>query len=149
MGAIGEHFQEEELRCRGSLRGVPPCPYCGGVNKCDQILVDALEELRALVGVPILVDDAYRCPGHNAQVGGVKGSQHELGIAADIKIQGMTPAEMYRAALQVPAFANGGIGVSDAPSGYIHLDCRPHRARWTYNLQGKESPWNPALDIDA
>lgn len=145
MGATSPHFTDAELRCRGTLRGVPPCPHCGGVNRCQQRLLDALEALRASAGVPIAVDCAYRCDGHNREVGGVPGSEHTLGIAADIKIEGMTPAQMYEAALKVPAFADGGIGVSESKSGYIHVDVRPNQARWSYNLENKQIPWNPAF----
>jgi uncharacterized protein YcbK (DUF882 family) len=138
MGVTSEHFTNEELKCRGTN-------CCGGVNDCQQSLVDALEALRSIVGVPIAVDDAYRCPIHNAAVGGVPNSQHELGIAADIKIQipGITPSQAYHFALQVPAFANGGIGVGET---YLHVDCRAGKARWTYGADGKQAPWNPELD---
>lgn len=134
MGATSSHFSAAELACR----------HCG-VNECNPMLVDALEQLRGLVGVPITVDDAYRCAAHNAAVGGVKHSEHELGQAADIKIQGMTPAEMYRAALRVQAFAGGGIGVAEH-QGYIHVDARPRLARWCYDTAGKQCAWDAALD---
>lgn len=107
--------------------------------------MDALESLRALVGVPITVDDAYRCEYHNAAVGGVPNSQHVQGIAADIKIQGMTPSEMYTAALQIPAFAGGGIGVSESATGYVHLDTRPELSRWSYDIEGRQVKFNPPI----
>jgi hypothetical protein len=140
MGATSEHFSAAELSCRGTN-------CCGGQNECVPALVDALEALRAIAGVPITVDSAYRCPVHNAAVGGVPNSEHTRGIAADIKIEGMTPIAMYAVALKVPAFADGGIGVSESATGYIHVDCRLSLARWTYDLSGKQAPWNPDLDV--
>jgi uncharacterized protein YcbK (DUF882 family) len=128
------HFTNAELACH----------HCG-VNACQQSLVDALEALRTAVGVPIAIDDAYRCPIHNAAVGGVPHSEHELGMAADIKIPGMTPARMYAAALLVPAFANGGIGVAEH-GGYIHVDTRDVKARWCYGPDGKQCAWDANLD---
>lgn len=149
MGATGPHFSATELRCHGTgPDGIGPCPGCGNANECGPTLVDALEALRAIVAVPIIIDDAYRCAVHNKAVGGVPNSEHQLGQAADIKIAGMTPVEMYRAALQVPAFANGGIGVSESETGYIHVDVRPRVARWCYNLQGQQTIWNPSLDTE-
>jgi uncharacterized protein YcbK (DUF882 family) len=127
-----EHFQSSELACE----------HCG-VNACKQELVDALEELRGIVGVPIVIDDAYRCPVHNAEVFGVSNSEHTQGIAADIKIEGMTPAEMYKAALKVPAFR--GIGVAEH-QGYIHVDTRTVEARWCYSVSGAPSAWDRSLD---
>lgn len=130
-GATSAHFTAAELSCHHR------------VNLCTQELVDALEELRAIVG-PIKVNDATRCEKCNAAVGGAKNSQHMLGLAADIQVAGMTAAELYRAALKVPAFRYGGIGVSIG--SYIHVDVRPKLTRWTYDIHGKESPWNRALD---
>jgi zinc D-Ala-D-Ala carboxypeptidase len=134
MGAISQHFSAAELACH----------HCGE-NECNPSLVDALEALRAIVGVPIAVDDAYRCATHNAAVGGVKNSEHELGLAADIRIAGMTPAAMYVAALKVPAFADGGIGVAEG-HGYIHVDTRPRKARWCYDAAGRPCIWDAKLD---
>jgi len=36
---------------------------------------------------------------------------------------------MYELAESVPAFAQGGIGVYDR--GFLHVDVRDHRARWS------------------
>lgn len=129
-----EHFSETELACR----------HCGQ-NECKQELLDALEALRAIVGVPITVDDAFRCAAHNKAVGGAYNSEHVRGLAADVKIQGMTPSEMYRAVLKIPAFASGGIGVAER-QGYIHVDIRPGVARWCYTATGGTCAWNRALD---
>ena len=87
------------------------------------------EALRALGAEPILVDDGYRCPEHNAAVGGVNDSQHTEGKAADIRIEGLTLQQMYDRAKSIPAFLNGGIGVYDG--GFIHVDIRNGKARWS------------------
>lgn len=104
------------------------CRDCG---RCEiqQSLLNALEVLRSLGPEPILVDSAYRCPEHNAEIGGVKDSQHQLGTAADIRIEGLNLQQMYDRAKQVPEFANGGVGVYDG--GFIHVDVRQGRARWS------------------
>lgn len=38
------------------------------------------------LGKPIYVNSGYRCPRHNAAVGGVPNSQHMRGEAADIRL---------------------------------------------------------------
>jgi uncharacterized protein YcbK (DUF882 family) len=75
----------------------------------------------------------------------VPNSEHTRGIAADIKISGMTAQQMYAAALAVPAFRGGGIGVA-LHQGYIHVDVRPTLARWCYDTSGKACAWDKALD---
>jgi uncharacterized protein YcbK (DUF882 family) len=117
MGNLSLHFSKKEMAC-----------HCCGTLKVEQRLLNALEKLRALSGQPLLVHDAYRCPEHNEQVGGVPDSEHTRGMAADVKIPGLSLQQMYELALEVPEFAEGGIGVYDG--GFLHLDVRPHSARW-------------------
>jgi zinc D-Ala-D-Ala carboxypeptidase len=124
-----EHFSESELACH----------HCG-VNGVVRELLDAMELLRTKVGAPVTVDDAYRCPIHNAAVGGAAGSQHILGRAADVRVAGKTARELYRLALQIPAIK--GLGVDDHKQ-YLHLDVRQsgHLAHWCYSLSGHEIPF--------
>lgn len=117
MGDLSAHFSKAELACR-----------CCGELKIDTRLVDALEELRKLTGKPIVVHDAYRCARHNQEVGGVTDSEHTRGLAADVDIPGLSLQQMYEAAMQVPDFVEGGIGVYD--SGFLHVDVRRHCTRW-------------------
>ena len=117
MGDLSAHFSKAEFACR-----------CCGELKIERELIDALEQLRALAGQAIIIHDAYRCPAHNQEVGGVTDSQHTLGMAADVAIRGFSLQQMYELALRVPTFLNGGIGAYD--SGFLHLDVRSHPARW-------------------
>ena len=74
-GKLGSHFDSSEFVC-----------HCCGVGTVDPRLIELLEKLRAKAGKPIHVNCGYRCPSHNAEVGGVPNSQHVLGTAADITI---------------------------------------------------------------
>lgn len=117
MGDLSEHFSKKEFAC-----------HCCGTLKIETVLIQALELFRSLAGKPVVVHDGYRCPAHNQEVGGVTDSEHTRGLAADVSVAGMSLQEMFDLALQVPAFRNGGIGVYD--SVFVHLDIRPHAARW-------------------
>lgn len=58
-------------------------------------LAHALEEVRALLGVPMLISSGYRSLKLNAAVGGAKNSAHTRGLAADfIAPRFGTPAEI-------------------------------------------------------
>ena len=46
--------------------------------------MEQLDKIRAKWGRPIYVNSGYRCPELNKAVGGVKTSQHQLGVAVDI-----------------------------------------------------------------
>ena len=78
---LSEHFNESEMSCH----------HCGQLpdGGISGVLLDGLERLRTIVGKPIYVTNAYRCPEHNAAVGGVSNSQHVQGTAADIYVDGM------------------------------------------------------------
>ena len=59
--------------------------HCGcGFNNIDQRVVDIAQKIRDRVGVPIHINSGCRCEKHNARVGGVKGSFHAQGKAADL-----------------------------------------------------------------
>lgn len=127
------HFSEAELEC-----------HCGcGQNGCQQALIDGLEGFRMLVGGPVIVDDAYRCPTHNAAVGGVPKSQHELGLAADVRVEGKMARDLDPLARQISNL--GGLGVDDHQQ-YIHIDFRASGAlaQWCYNTAGKQEPYYEA-----
>ena len=59
-----------------------------------------LEEVRKLLGRPILINSAYRSLEVNKAVGGKPTSQHVLGCAADIKVSGMTPNNVVKEILK-------------------------------------------------
>lgn len=110
--ALGsEHFSAEEISCR----------CCGkGAEKVSPRLLELLEQLRANTGgLPLELSCAYRCPKHNAEVGGVENSQHILGTAADIRTPShLTVGQLKWYAEQLPF---DGIGVYDWG---IHVDTR-------------------------
>ena len=57
-------------------------------------LARMLEEVRRLLGRPIMVNSAYRSPEVNKAIGSRPTSQHILGCAADIRVPGLTPNDI-------------------------------------------------------
>ena len=90
---LSEHFSESEMSCH----------HCGQLpdGGISGVLLDGLERLRTIVGKPIYVTNAYRCPEHNAAVGGVSNSQHVQGTAADIYVDGMGVWELANICKQI------------------------------------------------
>ena len=72
-------FKEKEFACRccGEL---PPLARAN----VRALVENVLDPVREKLGRPIVVNSGYRCQKHNLEVGGVKGSQHLRGEAADI-----------------------------------------------------------------
>lgn len=123
---ISEHFAEEELWCRGQDQGT--C-NCGHSLIYDPRVIELLEELRANIGgYPLHINSFYRCPSHNARIGGALNSQHAKGTAADIACPDqLTMGEFLWYCEQLPF---DGIGYyyrgpgKGAYNGWIHVDTR-------------------------
>lgn len=78
---LTENFTVEELIAT-QYRGInnQPTPLAFENLK---ILAASLEEIRFLLGTPIIITSGYRCPDLNSAVGGSRNSRHMLGLAAD------------------------------------------------------------------
>ncbi len=62
-----------------------------------QRLAEFLEQVREVLGRPVMVNSAFRSKAVNDAVGSKDTSQHRLGCAADIRVPGMTPDAVVRA----------------------------------------------------
>lgn len=115
------HFTLDEFKCHDGTQ-VPPELY-GNV----QALMDALENIRKAFGnKPIKIVSGYRTLEYNRKIGNkTDGSQHIQGNAADIRISGVSPANVYKI-LDV-MYPNQGLGKY---STFTHFDLRGKRARW-------------------
>lgn len=99
----------------------------------SDVLLEKLDQLRESVGEPLSVSCMYRCPKHNAEVGGVPNSQHVDGTAADV----LVPDDMTVDGLADKAVEVGFDGIGRYyDSGFVHCDCRdggdsPNTYTWT------------------
>lgn len=117
-GYVSEHFKEAEFACN----------HCGKLHPdgIPQELIDALERIRAHYGVPVNINSGYRCPTHNANVGGASNSLHMQGKAADFWMKGIDPHQVYADIDQ--HWPDGGLGKYDT---FTHIDVRGYCARWS------------------
>jgi hypothetical protein len=114
------HFKSDELECG-----------CGcGLNNVKPELLDKLERARTLLGVPIVIFSASRCPAHNAAAGGARNSEHLTGEAVDVHCYSDDVRfHMLRIAFEL-GFARVGIG-----RAFLHLgisQTHPQGVVWTY-----------------
>lgn len=104
-----------------------PCSCCGKGDLVSELYA-VLELVRVFYNVPIIITSGYRCPIHNANVGGGKKSQHLLGTAADIVVKGVDPLEVYHFLDSLfPNQYGLGLYIED---GFVHVDVRAKHARW-------------------
>ena len=92
------HFTLQELTTSeiAARRGLDNTPNATEVANLVRV-AELLEQVRALINRPILVNSAFRSKPVNDAVGSRDTSQHRLGCAADIRVPGMNPEEVCRA----------------------------------------------------
>jgi hypothetical protein len=93
--SLTEHFTLEEMTFTNH-REFDNTPNVLQINNLLR-LAQFLEQVRDLLGKPILIDPAFRSPEVNHAVGSTSVSQHLRGCAADFRVPGMTPAEVVAA----------------------------------------------------
>ena len=128
-----KNFSLKEFDCKGNCKECKDdCEMPQEVYENIIKLSQQLQLLRDYTGRPITINSAYRSPEHNAKVGGSQTSQHLLGKAADITIEGLKPAEVYKIIenlIEMGEMLQGGLGLYEE-KGFVHYDIRKTKARW-------------------
>ncbi len=114
---LSSNFQVKEFACK---------------DGSDKILIDnelvlVLQKVRDYFGKPVTINSAYRNASYNRKIGGVSNSQHTMGTAADVVISGVKAEEVAKYAEYIMG-NKGGIGLYN---GFVHVDTRAKRSRWT------------------
>ena len=121
---LAPDFKVRELRCRDGTDTV----------MVDEALTVVLQCIREHFGKAVTITSGYRTAAHNAAVGGAKSSQHLLGRAADIRVQGVSVEDV---AAYAESLMPGWGGVGRYPvkvgrtTGWVHVDTRANKSRWT------------------
>ena len=100
------------------------CKHCAK-NNIDQRVINMAQTIREELGVPVKVNSGYRCETHNARVGGVKGSFHTKGLAADLSCE-LGAAKMFQAVQKLwkdNKLPDLKYCIYYAQKNFIHIDC--------------------------
>ena len=114
---LSKNFNRAEFACT-----------CGcGFDSVDAETLEVLEAVRMRFGAPVVITSGCRCMDHNRRVGGTPGSQHVLARAADFRVQGIEPQEVYDF-IDWRYPDQYGLGLY---STWVHIDTRTNGpARW-------------------
>ncbi|MFJ1330276.1 YcbK family protein [Capnocytophaga canimorsus] len=125
---LTKNFGKKEFECRDG--STMPSEALENVK----LLAKELQVLRDYLGKKITINSGYRSKAYNATLKGASPkSQHLLGKAADIVIEGMTPkkvAETIEKLIAQGKMKQGGIGIYKT---FTHYDIRGVKARWDFS----------------
>ena len=114
---ITDHFRVYEFACTDGSDPV----------FISTALVEILENIRVHFGAAVTVTSGYRTVSYNKTVSGsTSASQHCSGLAADIKVAGVSPAAVADYAEQLLG-DHGGVGRYGT---FTHIDVRADKSRW-------------------
>lgn len=105
------NFTPKEISCKGD-----------GLIVIDENALDKLQAMRLELGIPLVINSAYRSEAYNKSVGGAPKSQHLQGRAFDIRI---TDA-LSREEIKYHAKEAGFTGIGDYNT-FVHVDTGPTR----------------------
>lgn len=130
---LSANFREKEFDCRGK--------GCCCKTLVDEQLVVYLQKIRNHFGAKVTVTSGYRCTAHNKKVGGASDSRHTEGMAADIKVEGVTPMKVAQYAQSIGVL---GIGLYETQDdGYfVHIDTRTEKSFWYGQKELKRTTFN-------
>ena len=112
---LSKNFKVKEFACKDGSDTI----------LIDSELVTILQNIRDHFNSTVTITSAYRTAEYNATISGAsKNSNHVKGMAADIVISGITPAEVAKYAETIGV---RGIGKY---SGFVHVDTRATKYYW-------------------
>lgn len=112
---LTKNFSYQELACS-----------CCGAARMDAGVMYMAQKARDIYGKPMRVSSGYRCPNHNAKVGGAKTSFHMQGMAIDFAVN--NPADRHK---MLFALRDAGFTGFEISPLHIHVDNGPERLLWT------------------
>ena len=102
------------------------CPCCGAIPYDEEglgqrELFEAYEAIRSTLNRPLRITSGFRCPKHNADIGGEPFSIHLFGLALDIDAKDIGEVESLVAAVNLTA-PNLRMGIYTKAETFVHID---------------------------
>ena len=117
---ISEHFVKRDFDSRKK-----DCS-CAGSLRISLGLVGIIEAMRAKLNKRIDIITGYYCPECRPRQYGIKRDYHHMGVAADIKVNDMSPVDLFLFAESYPEIKGLGINLDN---GHVHVDTRKEDQR--------------------
>jgi len=128
MGDLSKNFSKLEVQC--------PCGC--GANKISSVLIEKLQKVRNITGIPIIITSGVRCEFYNTSIKASMNSSHipdEHGIGNAVDIACTNSKDRYEIVQVVQKFFNR-IGIfGGSYGGFVHLDVdrsKVQEVMWLY-----------------
>lgn len=129
---LSANFCAREFDCK--------CGTCAQ-TQIDEKLAEHLQSIRNHFASALTITSGYRCQAHNTAVGGASRSKHMSGLAADIRVRGISPADVAAYAESIGVL---GIGLYDS---FTHIDTRSEKAFWYSDRQERRETFAETADL--
>ena len=123
---LTNNFRLNEFSCNDENKTQVPLDLMSEVRE----LANNLQIIRNNIEKPIYINSGYRTEEYNTKVGGRDSSYHLRAMAADIRVSGIKPKELYKIIenlIYEGYIKEGGLGLYDT---FVHYDIRGFKARW-------------------
>lgn len=107
---LARHFKVKEFACKDGSQ----------VVFIDDYLCTILDILRNKIGKPVIITSGYRTPEWNKKCNGAKYSYHMRGMAADIRVDGMSAKELAK---ELDKIVENSCGII-VYNNWVHFDVR-------------------------
>lgn len=114
MGNLSENFNHKDFACR--------CPECKGEYRIHLGLVGILELIATHFKKRVKIIAGYYCETFTEKLNREKISYHSKGKAANIRVEGIPVAEVFRFAETIEGI--NGLGFYP-DENMVHIDTRP------------------------
>lgn len=134
-------FLHSDKAVRLGLDNTPDAAVLGAIRN---FLAPGMQEVRNLIGAPILISSGYRSPQVNAAVGGARNSQHLQGLAADFTAPFFgTPLQIARAIVASRLVFDQII--QEGSWVHISFSAKPRRSVLTAKFSNGVASYTPGL----
>lgn len=123
---LTNNFRLSEFSCNDENKTQVPLDLIPNVRE----LANNLQIIRNNIEKPIHINSGYRTEEYNEKVGGRDLSYHLRAMAADIRVNGIKPKELYKIIenlIYEGYIKEGGLGLYET---FVHYDIRGFKARW-------------------
>ena len=146
-GPVGRFFSWDEFIRSGEAerQGIDNTPGPDAQRAIRSLVEHTLDPIRAAIGKPVRITSGYRSVAVNQAIGGASASQHMIGEAADIKVDGYAPEQLARFIRSLNLPVDQCIWYEPERGGQVHVShtmTRSNRREYLHaDLSGRYVPW--------